>query len=300
MNKQQINKISKRIFYVWFGGEKPAIVNICIQNWREKLPDFEIVEINEHSPYFDFATAYKDCRWFQIVYDRKMWAYVADYVRCQVLYDYGGVYLDTDMTIEKDITPLLTDSFFIGEEKKGFLSVGIFGCEAHHPFLKQMLAFYQNEIFDSPLYTIPSIMTEILKRNHYPDIKIYPRQYFYPFYPFGPHYEKWSPQCIKANTYAVHWWNASWFGDETIYFLQNKHKPEILQQLLNNLQKITPAQAYYFRLFKFIPVLKVLKCEQKTKVLLFNILPLLKIKKDKIYLFNFLPFLQIKNKRKVI
>lgn len=300
MNKQKTTLIPKRIFYVWLGAEKPAMVNICIQNWRTKLPDYEIIEINEHSPYFDFAAEYQNCRWFKIVYDRKMWAYVADYVRCKVLYEHGGIYLDTDITIEKDLSPLLSDSFFVGEEKEGLVAVGVFGCQKHHPLLKRMLEFYQKEIFSSPLYTIPNIMTEILKRHHYEDVKIYPRQYFYPFYPFGPHYEKWTPQCVKKQTYTVHWWNASWFGDETIYFLQNKHKPDVLQKLLNNTQKIKPMQTYYLRLFKIIPIAKIMRCEQKTRILLFNILPLIKVKNNKLYLFNVLPIVQIRYKRKVV
>ena len=300
MNTQKTNLIPKRIFYVWFGAEKPAQVNICIQNWRTKLPDYEIIEINEHSPYFDFAAEYQNCRWFKIVYDRKMWAYVADYVRCKVLYDHGGIYLDTDITIEKDLSPLLSDSFFIGEEKEGLVAVGVFGCQKRHPLLKRMLEFYETEIFSSPLYTMPSIITEMLQRHHYEDIKIYPRQYFYPFYPFAPHYEKWTPQCVKKQTYTVHWWNASWFSDETFYFLENKHKPEILEQMLNNTLQIKTIDVYHLRLFKIIPVLKIMQEGQESRIFLFDILPLLKIKKNKLYWFFIVPFMQIQHKEKTL
>lgn len=300
MNTQKAKLIPKRIFYVWFGAEKPAMVNICVQNWRTKLPDYEIIEINEHSPYFDFAAEYQNCRWFKIVYDRKMWAFVSDYVRCKVLYEHGGIYLDTDITIEKDLSPLLSNSFFIGEEKEGRVAVGIFGCQAHHPLLKQMLAFYEKEIFDSPLYSIPDIITEMLRRYRYEDVKIYPRQYFYPFYPLEPYNEKWTPICVGAQTYTVHWWNASWFSDETFYFLQNKHKPDVLQRMLDDTLQIKTIDVYHLRLFKIIPVLKIMQEGQESKIFLFDNLPLLKIKKNKLYWFFCVPFMQIKCKEKII
>ena len=225
-----MNKIPKRIFYVWVGGDKPNIVQMCIENWRDKLPDYELVEVNESSEYFDFEKEYNNCKWFKTVYDKKMWAYVSDYIRCKVLYDHGGVYLDTDVTLYKDITPLLKDvEMFIGKEDEKYISVGIFGVVKNHLFLKDMLDFYNNEIFESPLFTIPTIMTEVYSRKEY-DIKIYPPVYFYPY-----HYtEKFSHDCIKENTYCVHWWSASWDNQKDVNWLKNKHMFAKLQRGLKN------------------------------------------------------------------
>jgi len=39
-------------------------------------------------------------------YKRNLWAYIADYVRIHYLYEHGGIYLDTDMEIVKDFSPL--------------------------------------------------------------------------------------------------------------------------------------------------------------------------------------------------
>lgn len=212
-------KIPKKIFYVWFGNKKPNQVYMCIQNWKEKLPDYEIIEINEKSPYFNFEKEYTTCKWFKDVYDRKLWAFVSDYVRVKVLSEQGGIYLDTDMTIHKDITPLLKNSFFIGEEQNGIINAAILGAMPNHKFLQDILNFYQLKIYDSPLYTIPSIFTEIYKNNNYSDITVYPYEYFYPFY----YQEEFSFQCITKNTYAIHWWNASWVNSVNLNFLKNKH-----------------------------------------------------------------------------
>ena len=48
--------IPRRIFYVWgFGEAKSKLANICLENWRLQLPDYEIIEINEQTQeWFDF------------------------------------------------------------------------------------------------------------------------------------------------------------------------------------------------------------------------------------------------------
>lgn len=221
MNNTKI--IPAKIYYIWIGSEKPKNVVEYIDTWKEKLSDYEIIEINENSNLFNFSFEHEHCKWFREIWDRKMWAYVADYIRCKILYKHGGIYLDTDMTILKDITPLLNNTFFIGYEKGDIISAGIIGTVKNHPLMKEMLNFYQNEIFSSHLYTITSILSYLYKENEYPDVKIYPNEYFYPYY----YSEQYSPNCIKENTYAVHWWNGSWTDPKTLYFLDNKHKMTI-------------------------------------------------------------------------
>ena len=75
--------IPKRIFYVWgINDEKKRDVQVCIQTWRQYLPDYEIIEINENSKeYFDFQKELQNNKWFKTVYERKMYAFVADYIR---------------------------------------------------------------------------------------------------------------------------------------------------------------------------------------------------------------------------
>ena len=249
-NEKGCGEIPKRIFYVWLGGKKPPLVNICIENWREKLKDFEIIEINEQSPYFDFDRAYNTCKWFKAVYDRKLWAYVADYIRCKVLYDYGGVYFDTDVTVCKDITPLLKNNVFVGREKPHMVSAAVFGAVKQHPLFAGMLDFYENQIFQSPLYVITHIITEELVNKKYDDVAIYREDYFYPFY--GD--EEFSHSCVTPNTYTIHWWNNSWLGEEQEFFLDNKHRMR--------LEDIDKA----FRKYKYIKFLTSLMRRAKRRV----------------------------------
>lgn len=38
--------IPKKLHYVWLGkGEKSCLSNICINSWKEKLPEYQIKEL---------------------------------------------------------------------------------------------------------------------------------------------------------------------------------------------------------------------------------------------------------------
>lgn len=227
--------IPKVIYYCWFGGEKPQSVLNCINNWKEKLPNYEIVEINEHNKaLFDIEQECKNNLWFKICYENKMWAYVADYARLKVLYEHGGVYFDTDITVEKDITELLNkNKLVLGWENNLNINIAVAAVVVGNPLIKQMLDFYNNEIWNSKLYTIPQIATYILRKNYKlnpsteitenNDILILPQEYFYPI-PIGL---KEKENYVTTNTYTIHWWDASWCKSNIDYFMRNKHKTSL-------------------------------------------------------------------------
>ena len=122
--------IPKRIFYVWGYGElKSQVANICIENWQMMLPEYEIIEVNEKTTeWFNFDYEYNNCLWFKTVYDLKMWAYVSDYIRVKVLYDHGGIYSDTDITIYKNIDKFLNKKMFLGNQINNIPDLAFFRC----------------------------------------------------------------------------------------------------------------------------------------------------------------------------
>lgn len=216
--------IEKKIHYVWFGGEKPEKVLKCIASWKEKLPDYELTEWNEQN--FPLEEEIKKNRFFRECYHRKLWAFVSDYVRVKVLYEEGGIYLDTDMEILKDVSPLLDCQMFLGYENESTMSFGILGVIPKHPIFKKMYEFYQEEIWKSPHHIVTSILTDFLIEEYGSaliehGIHVYPREYFYPF----NHDEEFQESCIQENTYAIHWWGKSWKKNPKVYFLKYKHLP---------------------------------------------------------------------------
>lgn len=217
--------IEKKIHYVWFGNKKPEKIVKCIESWKKILVNYKIIEWNEKT--FNIDEERKKNKFLNECYKRKLWAFVADYVRIKVLYEYGGIYLDTDMEVLKEFSPLLDTELFLGYESTELLSFGILGVIPKHKVFEKMLNFYEKDIWNSPYYIITNILTDTLSSLYGKNfeenqkIDIYPSKYFYPF-ALG---EKFTPKCITEDTYAIHWWEKSWGKNPKVYFLKYKHLP---------------------------------------------------------------------------
>ncbi len=93
--------IPKTIHYCWFGkNDLPPLVKKCIKSWHKYLPDYEFKLWDEQS--FDITSN----KWCQEAYKQKKYAFVADYVRLKVLYEQGGIYLDTDIQLYKSLNQI--------------------------------------------------------------------------------------------------------------------------------------------------------------------------------------------------
>ena len=102
--------IPKTIHYCWFGkNQKSKLAKKCIKSWRKICRDYRIIEWNEDN--FDILSA---PLYVRQAYQAKKWAFVTDYVRLKVVFDYGGIYFDTDMEITKDISHLFDCDTFLG------------------------------------------------------------------------------------------------------------------------------------------------------------------------------------------
>ena len=131
--------IPKKIHYVWVGGkEKPKDIKRCIDTWKGHLSDYEIIEWNETN--FDI-NAHPFAR---AAYDAKKWAFVSDYIRASVIYEHGGIYLDTDVLILDNFDDFLNNKAFVGFENPDHPFTAVFGAEAGHPLVKDMLLYYDN------------------------------------------------------------------------------------------------------------------------------------------------------------
>ncbi len=235
--------IPKRVFYVWGADEeKRRDVNQCMLSWYKTLPDYEIIEINEKSKkYFDFQKELNTNPWFKEVHKRRLFAYVADYIRVKVLYEHGGIYLDTDVSVIKSFDDLLNNEAFVGIEGNNksigheWVEPAILGATKGNVFLKHIVDFYTNEVWESSLFVLPDIFGKFLNECYnirsFPNkeeqviirtkhITIYPEKFFIPF----RLNQTYNFECIEPETYTVHWWNGSWNHTERLLFLENKHR----------------------------------------------------------------------------
>lgn len=138
------DKIPRIIHYVWMGGkEKPDNIVKCIKTW-EKLRDFKIIEWNESN--FDIESN----PFVREAYKNKKWAFVSDYVRAWAIYNYGGIYFDTDILLidENAFENLLNNSAFVGYESKNLPFTAVFGAVKKHNFIKKMLSHYDDNKID--------------------------------------------------------------------------------------------------------------------------------------------------------
>ena len=143
--------IPKIIHYCWFGGGSiSAESQKCMESWKKYCPDYKIIEWNEQN--FDISTN----RYAQQAYEAKKYAFVSDYVRLAVLYEYGGIYLDTDVELVRPLDELLEYKGFIGMERSApspygrtlLVNTGSgVGAEPGCEMIGKMLAGYRNAAF---------------------------------------------------------------------------------------------------------------------------------------------------------
>ena len=207
-------KIPKIIHYCWFGrSEKPEIVKKCIQSWKNILTDYEIIEWNEDN--FDINSN----KYVKEAYENKKYAFVSDYVRVKVLYNMGGIYLDTDVEVYKSLDEFLEEESFWGFEEKNYIATSTIGARSGNRLIKQFLDFYEGKSYtemakDVETSTNVQIVTRIFKeigfemngeRQSIDNIgTIYPQEYFSP-YDYINYYNK---KTDKTNT--MHHFYKSW------------------------------------------------------------------------------------------
>ena len=229
--------IPKIIHYCWFGPNdimSDEARRLSLNSWQEKMPQYKLmmwsednIDINTLPPFAIHA------------YKNKRWAYVADVVRFQKLYEYGGVYLDTDMLILRDPTPLFTvegilytplplgersgegvnyipkgegrDISIWGMEDTEHISCGLIACNTNNNFIKKLYNFYTEHYKNNNMNVvieIPKIVTKLSKEISKDELIIYPPEYFYPL---SSIYKKQGyRKFLTVNSYAVHLWNYSW------------------------------------------------------------------------------------------
>jgi mannosyltransferase OCH1-like enzyme len=224
--------IPKKIYYAWYG-PMPALVSDRIAGWKKVMPDYEVIDAAE---IFDIHKESECCRWFGVALERELWAFVNDYMRVKILLDHGGIYLDTDITVLKPFDRFLRHNFFAGFESKNAVAACIIGCLPKQPLLRDMYNFYQKDIWETSLFTQPSILTRLLTKKYgcllfdsrkFPEpvkfgpITLYPEKYFCPY----RYDEQYDAGCITDDTHTIHWWSGSWCKPEIYEWLLSKHLP---------------------------------------------------------------------------
>lgn len=211
--------IPKIIHYCWFGGNsKPKLAEKCIKSWKKYCRGYQIIEWNEDNYDLSKAPLY-----VRQAYEAKKWAFVTDYVRLQVVYEHGGIYLDTDVQILKKLNDLLQHNAYFGFESDENVATGLgFGAVQGCPIIKELMDDYQaipflkeNGSFDMTpcpvrnrdVFVRHGLKLDGTRQILADDILILPQEYLSPI-------SGGNGLICTKNTVSIHWYAASWMPEE--------------------------------------------------------------------------------------
>lgn len=135
--------IPKKLHYCWVGGKSiPAHLKRYMESWNKYCPDYEIIRWDESN--YDFNKN----RYMREAYEAQKWAFVSDYARLDIIYNEGGIYLDTDVELLTSLDRVLNDEMFTGFSCNFQIGIGGgFGAVKGHHLIKALRDYYDNLSF---------------------------------------------------------------------------------------------------------------------------------------------------------
>ena len=229
--------IPKVIHYCWFSGETmPDLLVRCINSWKKLCPDYEIRLWDKYSYDLNRIPFAKEAA------EKGKYGFAADVARLDILYRYGGIYMDTDVELKKNLDDLLYQPAFTGVEKWGVINIGgMAGAVPGHPMIGEILEDKKKCHFiekdgslnletSGVVETIPFVRHGMKMNNTLQvinDMTVYPSSFFAPYdYMSGE-------DRIKDWTVSKHYFFGGWMeADEVLNAKMTQTKfQEILKRM---------------------------------------------------------------------
>ena len=159
---------------------------------------------------------------------------LANIIRYEMLFEYGGIYIDADSICNKPFNDLLNSEFFAAYEnevkKPGLIANGIIGSVPRHPILEKCI--YEIKRMKNSLLTKrpsfkttgPVFFTRIIDEYGKENITIYPSWFFFPIHYSGYIVNKNIDPDKDSYT------NQLWLSTD-------KDQPSIIKRCLNRLKR---------------------------------------------------------------
>lgn len=249
--------IPKIIHYCWLSDEPiPNVLQEYISGWKKIMPDYFFKKWDKSS--FDINSV----KWVKDAYENKKWAFAADYIRAYALYTEGGIYLDSDVIVNKRFDDFLDSGFFSsieynhsfklqiqsaidsnGYRKEGVdyvaglaIQAAVIGAAKGHIFPKELLDYYDTHSFveNGSLNMLPApvIYSRLLEKRGFvykntlqnlsDDITIYKANVFAGF------------QSCDFSSIAIHMCAGSWVPKMNDGFVKRKIKKNLLLRKMYN------------------------------------------------------------------
>lgn len=226
--------IPKIIHLCWLSGDPyPPKIAKCLASWKKHLPDYEVMLWDTNR--FDLESSI----WVKQAFEKKKYAFAADYIRFHALYYYGGIYLDSDVEVLKSFDDLLDLPYFIGAEKAQTPEAAIIAAEKGCDWIKRCLDYYENRCFikedgSLDIKKLPEIMVEqiskfklvrVLSLNDSLNIRKLDMQNevleFNDAF-FSPKVFDSREVEITPYTYAIHHYQNSWFSPKAKAYYRSR------------------------------------------------------------------------------
>ena len=210
--------IPKIIHFCWLSGEPyPEEIQKCIDTWKVKLPDYSFM-------LWDLSKVDVNvCNWTKQAFEKKKYAFVSDYVRFYALYNYGGIYLDSDVEIIKPFDNLLNQDFFFCFEYTTIPEAAVIGAKKGLPWFKACIDWYLNNNFLEENGKVRQIVAPLVLKYGFEttlktrlidtgEVQIIQGGTVYPFDYFSAWHYYTGKKLITENTYSVHHFFSAWLN----------------------------------------------------------------------------------------
>lgn len=212
--------IPKIIHYCWLSDDAiPEDLLSYIDNWKKIMPEYQFVLWDKER--FDINSV----DWVKEAYYAKKYAFAADYIRLYAVYNYGGIYLDSDVDVIKSFDPLLHFPYFFGLEfNNRLIEAATFGAEPKNKWIKRCLDYYKDRHFvnNKGAYdqvVLPKIMKSILLDESKPVIHTYMPEIYNPNLLNVFSWDFFSPKSfysdrivVSDNTFSIHCFKTAWMS----------------------------------------------------------------------------------------
>lgn len=206
--------IPKIIHCCWLGTAKMPEEHVSyIEGWKKLHPDYEIIlwDDAKFSAYYDESSFVKVCL------DQKKYGFLSDYFRFTVLYKFGGIYIDTDVEVFKNLDEFLNCKMFMGFIFDSSIGTALFGSEKENPLMLEWLHILESDFEKKGNFTVSNDWITKYFIEHFSDfllngkrqsldcgIEIYPKDYF----------ERYKINKKSPGGYAEHHCYGSWNDDK--------------------------------------------------------------------------------------
>jgi hypothetical protein len=218
--KSTVPQIPKILHCVWIGGKPiPDANKKWMESWHKFCPDYKIKLWDENN--YDIQ---KNKYAYQ-AYNAGKFGFSSDYIRLDVMYEHGGIYLDLDVELLKNLDELLYYKAYFGLAQHYCINTGHgFGSIPQNNLIKEMRDLYDDVefVFDDGTYNTISCdyyQTKVLKWNGFTggnnfhvirDAIIFPTEYL------CPSNTGFGTIQITKNCYSIHHFDMSTFDNDAL------------------------------------------------------------------------------------